>query len=575
METKKRASLKTGIVLILLLCWVLPVAALLWGGSRYVLSSIDKKVQDTLESSVSSAVDITVSQLEAAIASSRTASYDTTLRNAWRDNQDGKMDDLVMYKTVTEFLNKQYQDNSQFTAAALSFNNAPGHEFYCTLGLGETFNRRPDLRENVMPVLRSQAQQLDTYVQFYVVEGRTYLVRNLVDLYRGPYALLVLELADDALDAMRGIVWQQDVTIWLNDTQVTVSGEAPDGWEPAERDAYAREGQLVSMSGSRRASDFQLHYLVRALPLSLWQERRTIELAVVVMCAAFLPLLGGVLVYLNRKVNRPIGTLMKGAARIEQGAFGTQVDMSAMSSSEFSALGDSFNTMSGQLQSQFEHIYREELALRDARIMALQSQINPHFLNNTLEIINWEARMAGDVKVCGMLEALSTILTAAMDRDKRATVHLSQELMYVDAYLYIIKERLGKRLTVHKQIDPDTLDCPVPRLVLQPILENAVDHGIGPANKGTITISARRSGDLLELAVANDGVMTGRDMERIEQLLRDEAPPAGTGHTSLGIRNVNQRLKVLYGPDSGISINIDKNGLTICKICIKVKQDEQ
>ena len=112
--------------------------------------------------------------------------------------------------------------------------------------------------------------------------------------------------------------------------------------------------------------------------------------------------------------------------------------------------------MSGQLQSQFEHIYREELALRDARIMALQSQINPHFLNNTLEIINWEARMAGDVKVCGMLEALSTILTAAMDRDKRATVHLSQELMYVDAYLYIIKERLGKRLTVHKQIDPDT-----------------------------------------------------------------------------------------------------------------------
>ena len=79
METKKRASLKTGIVLILLLCWVLPVAALLWGGSRYVLSSIDKKVQDTLESSVSSAVDITVSQLEAAIASSRTASYDTCL----------------------------------------------------------------------------------------------------------------------------------------------------------------------------------------------------------------------------------------------------------------------------------------------------------------------------------------------------------------------------------------------------------------------------------------------------------------------------------------------------------------
>ena len=130
------------------------------------------------------------------------------------------------------------------------------------------------------------------------------------------------------------------------------------------------------------------------------------------------------------------------------------------------------------------------IAQKESEYLALQNQINPHFLNNTLEIINWEARLADDVKVCQMLEALSTMLSAAMDRKHRPLIHLSEEMMYVDAYLFIIRERLGKRLTVEKEISPETLDCYVPRLVLQPLLENAVEHGINPVQKGTIIVRA-------------------------------------------------------------------------------------
>ena len=86
--------------------------------------------------------------------------------------------------------------------------------------------------------------------------------------------------------------------------------------------------------------------------------------------------------------------------------------------------------------------------------MALQSQINPHFLNNTLEIINWEARMEGNDRVSSMIEALSTMLEATMDRKKQQMIPLSEEISYVEAYCYIIRQRFGEKFQFEKQIDP-------------------------------------------------------------------------------------------------------------------------
>lgn len=197
-----------------------------------------------------------------------------------------------------------------------------------------------------------------------------------------------------------------------------------------------------------------LEYIVYSDTAAMRAQLRSTALLLAALLAALLPLMGAVIAFLYRKVNRPIVTLSGASAHIEQGEFGIQVDAGRLGSKEFAYLGNSFNAMSDKLKNQFERIYKEELALRDAKIMALQSQINPHFLNNTLEIINWEARLADDVKVCQMLEALSTMLNAAMDRKHRPLIHLSEEMMYVDAYLFIIRERLGKRLTVEKKISP-------------------------------------------------------------------------------------------------------------------------
>lgn len=206
-------------------------------------------------------------------------------------------------------------------------------------------------------------------------------------------------------------------------------------------------------------------------------------------------------------------------------------------------------------------------------LKALQSQINPHFLGNTLEVINWEARLAGDVKVSMMLEALSTILEATMDRSHRSTIRLSEELHYVNAYLTIIGHRLGRRLTVEREIDESLLEMQVPRLVMQPILENAVEHGVGNKQHGVIVIRARReNSEWMSLEVENDSPLTPDAEARIRALLTSEEQPAGIGATSLGIRNVHQRLRILYGEESGLSVKTTKNGSTLSSMRVRLPQ---
>ena len=135
------------------------------------------------------------------------------------------------------------------------------------------------------------------------------------------------------------------------------------------------------------------------------------------MVIFLIPLLLYVIRTFRKEVSLPIEAMMTGSKEIEQGNLGYQVTYKA-ESSEFAYLIINFNRMSEKLKEQFQHIYEEELALRDARIMALQSHINPHFMNNTLEIINWEARLGGMPKVSKMIEALSTLMDATIDRKK-------------------------------------------------------------------------------------------------------------------------------------------------------------
>jgi sensor histidine kinase YesM len=175
-----------------------------------------------------------------------------------------------------------------------------------------------------------------------------------------------------------------------------------------------------------------------------------------------------------------------------------------------------------------------ELAAR-SELKALKAQINPHFLFNALNsisaLISTDPAAARDT-----LERLAGTFRGTLLASEKSTIQLRKEMELVDAYLDIERARFGKRLTVEKSIDADTLDLPVPPLILQPLVENAVRHGISPqVEGGTVTITARLVDGALRVAVHDTGAGTG--LIDLEELLAD----------GYGLRNVRDRLTTLLG----------------------------
>ncbi len=550
-------SLRRQIGGIILLCWLIPVLMLLGVMGQYLADSVGQRAERSLSGQLQVNLRMCADRLDSAAQSSRLASYDPAIRSAWSAYRaGGRYADL--YRETRSFLNRQYGSDSRFQYAVFWFTEDPERMMLTTLTgfSGAVYGDITRSWAEDFPAASAMAGALDTSIGFLERDGRCYLVRNLMDSSYQPIGVLVLSLnLPYYFDNLTALPWAQSVSVTLNDTALALKGEAPAGG--ADR---VLEEQ-VDGAGYRLSAAAAIDYGVLLSQVSGYRA------LLIAMLLLLVPLLIFTFFFLRRKVSGPIEALMDGAREIEEGQLGHQLAYRA-NSREFQYLTDSFNHMSGQLQSQFDRLYQEELALRDARIKALQSHINPHFLNNTLEIINWEARMSGDAKVSKMIEALSTVLDAALDRQKKPQVRLAEELTYVKAYLYIVSERFGKRLNVSIDLPEALMDCMVPRLILQPVIENAVEHGFGPGGSGSVTLTGRLEGETLILEVGNDGGLSPEDEAHIAHLLSPGCDPSRESSGNIGISNVNQRLRILCGAESGLSIRRGEGGRVVATLAI-------
>lgn len=229
----------------------------------------------------------------------------------------------------------------------------------------------------------------------------------------------------------------------------------------------------------------------------------------------------------------------------------------------FSELLDSIADLNTQVQEKTEQIHQTELLRKDVEIQHLRSQINPHFLYNTLELIRSDA-------MAGRISQVSAI-TAAMGKFYRYSIKgspivtLKEEMEHVKAYITIQQERFDGKIAVFYNISPEAEKLPVPKMILQPLVENAIVHGLEPANSGGILFigAAIQEGKLI-ISVRDSGI--GILPEKLEQLRRQLKAPA-TGRDSVGISNVSQRIRLQYGdggrfhidstPDDGTCISLE------------------
>jgi len=197
------------------------------------------------------------------------------------------------------------------------------------------------------------------------------------------------------------------------------------------------------------------------------------------------------------------------------------------------------------------HTLQLETRLAQAQLDALRMQLHPHFLFNTLNSIS--ILMTEDVKLARrMLTRLSDLLRKSLENNGEHEVALRDELEFLESYLEIEQTRFQDRLTVHIRVDPAALDARVPNLILQPLVENAIRHGIAPrASCGTVEIRAERQNGMIELQVSDDGMGVGG--ASVESLMK-----------GIGLSNTQARLEQLYGAQASFELRErDEGGLTV------------
>ena len=269
---------------------------------------------------------------------------------------------------------------------------------------------------------------------------------------------------------------------------------------------------------------------------------------------------------ISKSIARPINDLSK---RVRGFANGDRIpeDAEFTGGDEIEQLNDSFNNMMRRINSLIEEVYEAklrkneaELKSKEAELTLLQSQINPHFLYNTLEIIRWKAMFLtnGENEVTEMVSTLSDFFRLSLSKGEKI-IPLKDEIAHTRNYVTIMNFRYTNKIDVQWHVDEELLDRRVPKLILQPVVENAIYHGIKPTNgKGLINIYVRRNENRIELQVMDNGVgMSSEAVERLNSEMADNAPPQpGPGKKGgYGLRNVNQRIKLTFGDKYGLYID--------------------
>lgn len=590
MKTKekicRRKSLLWSMLFLLLFGWFLPL--LLTNGIMSIMATrkVHTQIDRSVTSSMEKAAEIMELQLAESETASKNASYLNVIREAYLTYQNGG-NRRDFQTTVFTFLEQQYMFHKNCQAVNLVFREYPDDIYYTyNNSTGGTYRDITYFKTYVAKDLLEEMDDLDTRTELRSYDGRLYMIRNLVDSKFHPFAILAIELNEESLlESLKSVWGYENAAVYLDGTYA-LSMEGDDGlhYGEAQQKQLAENGSFIEHASGR-----QNPYVYKRLKLyhstldcvveldrsAIYAEITTIRYVYGILAVFALPLVFIIYNFLNKRVNRPVQDLIKVFDVVRAGEYGTQIENMA-NSEEFYHMEESFNYMSSQLKQQFDKIYMEEIALRDAKIMALQSQINPHFLNNTLEIINWEARLNGNMRVSQMIEALSTMLEATMNRKADPYNTVAEEMEYVDAYLYIITQRYGEKFTCRKEIDESLLNYKIPRLIVQPIAENAIEHGMSITREGELVIRLyRKREDLLCIEIENNRPLSEEDQAKIHKLLKEEPNPQKEHRVSLGIRNVDQRLRMMYGPECGLFITNNKSNHTVSTILVKIDEGRQ
>lgn len=330
--------------------------------------------------------------------------------------------------------------------------------------------------------------------------------------------------------------------------------------------SYALRGQLLHGKALTGLSDNFVYtarqdeatglFLVLQQPQVFTRGTLRLLYTVSALCA-----LGGVAVSialslrLSRQMFQPIGTLHRAITQVGRNDLEVQVPVQEGQCDELGELAQQFNGMVLSLRRNQQALLQNQQALNDAQIRMMQAQLNPHFLCNTLDTMKWISKINQVPQVALMSTNLADILRFCISPDE--FVELRQELAILGRYVEIQRIRLSDSFTFAQDVPEELLSCMVPKMMLQPLAENAILHGLSGVQEGRLTVTAREEGGVLEICVLDNGCGFPADM-----LGPYQAPEQQTGH--LGLFNVDTILRKHYGESFGLRLENRKDGAGAC-----------
>lgn len=270
---------------------------------------------------------------------------------------------------------------------------------------------------------------------------------------------------------------------------------------------------------------------------------------------------------LSRGLTNPLKKLVASMEQVGNGDLSVRIPVK--SKDEIGHLGLVFNHMTDELQELIEQYYHEQLSHKEAELTAIRAQINPHFLYNTLDTIYWMLVLKGENDISGLVVSLSEILRYSISKHSESDmVPAKADLNILAHYLAIQKARFGDKLQWETQVEPEVYQCLIPKMMLQPLVENSINHGMRPSGETLhIRLYGRVQGQEIIFTVKDDGI--GMDNARIYEILNEKLDRQSNRHTGFGVSGVNRRIKILFGESYGISIQSEPGAGTSVTMTLK------
>lgn len=378
--------------------------------------------------------------------------------------------------------------------------------------------------------------------------------------------LIIVNLDDNLLTRFNQSDLQYSSNLYLTDIEgviVSTQNEEQIGEKIGFADKvkgnqgmFWQESKLVSY---QQVSDWNF-YVINEVPA--WSLYRNCFNTILILVFVTLAVTFAALALarnITKRLYRPINKVVSKMNDVSQGDLRTRIELEDMDS-DGRKLADGFNIMMDEIDVLMERVKEEQRQLDRMRFHALQSQIQPHFLYNTLECIHWQALAGGNQEISTMVKALAQYYRICLSEGKDI-IPLSMELQHVRNYLIIQNMRYGNIITLVEKVPEEYLSMRIPKLTLQPLVENSIYHGIRVKEgvTGTVEISVQKQGDTLCLTVKDDG--GGMEPEQISYINRNISDMERD--VGYGITNINKRIELMYGEQYGLRFR-QNEGRGIC-----------